>query len=129
MNPLELVGVPGLMALTHGRTDVVVRLLECPVALDRPDLITGNRTLSRGSGACRGSASEACQHRTFVTGILAARRGSRASATAPDCTLLVPPIFTEAGPAGNGARVGLNATTERATREYLLCSAEGALMI
>jgi subtilisin family serine protease len=100
MDLLELVGMPGLMALTHGRADVVVGLLDGPVALDHPDLMTGNRTLSGSSGACRGPGSEACRHGTFVAGILAARRGSRAPAIAPGCTLLVRPIFTETGPAG-----------------------------
>ena len=100
MDPLELVGMPGLMALTHGRADVVVGLLDGPVALDHPDLMTGTRTLTGSSGACRGSDSEACRHGTFVAGILAARRGARAPAIAPGCTLLVSPIFAETGPAG-----------------------------
>jgi subtilisin family serine protease len=96
MDPLELVGLPGLMALTQGRADVVVGLMDGPVALDHPDLMIGNvRTLSESSEACRGSGSEACRHGTFVAGILAARRASRAPAIAPGCTLLVRPIFTE----------------------------------
>lgn len=98
MDPLELVRMPGLMELTHGRADVVVGLLDGPVALEHPDLMTGTRTLSRSPGACRGSESEACRHGTFVAGILAARRGSRAPAIAPGCTLLVRPIFAETGP-------------------------------
>jgi subtilisin family serine protease len=101
MEPLELVGMPGLMALTHGRADVVVGLVDGPVALDHPELMIGNvRTLSESSGACRGLGSEACRHGTFVAGILAARRGAHAPGIAPDCTLLVRPIFSETEPAG-----------------------------
>ena len=92
--------MPGLMALTRGRADVVVWLLDGPVALDHPDLMTANRTLGEGSGACRGSGSEACRHGIFVAGILGARRGPRAPAIAPGCTPLVRPIFNETGPPG-----------------------------
>lgn len=93
--------MPGLMALTQGRAEVVVGLLDGPVAVEHPDLATGNlRMLSGSSGACRSSASEACRHGTFVAGILAARRGSRAPAIAPGCTLLVRPILTETELAG-----------------------------
>jgi subtilisin family serine protease len=100
MDPLELVGMPGLMALTHGRGDVVVGLVDGPVALDHPDLETGKiRTLPGTPGACRDPGSEACRHGTFVAGILAARRGGHAPAIAPGCTLLVRPVFSEAGPA------------------------------
>ena len=41
------------------------------------------------------ASSIACQHGTFVAGILTARRGSSAPAICPDCTLLVRPIFPE----------------------------------
>ena len=41
------------------------------------------------------ASSIACQHGTFVAGILIARRGSSAPAICPDCTLLVRPIFPE----------------------------------
>jgi subtilisin family serine protease len=100
MDPLELVGLPGLMALTQGRRDVVVGLVDGPVALDHPDLETGKiRTLPGIPGACREPGSEACRHGTFVAGILAARRGVRAPAIAPGCTLLVRPVFSETGPA------------------------------
>jgi subtilisin family serine protease len=101
MDPLELVGMPGLMALTEGRGEVAVGIVDGPVALDHPDLTTESvRTLGGLSRGCRDSGSEACRHGTFVAGILAARRGSRAPAIAPGCTLLVRPIFTETERAG-----------------------------
>jgi subtilisin family serine protease len=89
------------MALTRGRADLVIGLLDGPVALDHPDLANGTvRTLSGTPGACRDPSSAACRHGTFVAGILAARRGTSAPAIAPECSLLVRPIFLEAGPWG-----------------------------
>lgn len=101
MDHLKLVGLPGLLALTRGRADVAVGLVDGPVALTHPDLDASHiRTLPETPGACRDPASLACRHGTFVAGILAARRGARAPAIAPGCTLLVRPIFPEVGPAG-----------------------------
>lgn len=96
MDPLELVRLPGLMALTRGRADLIVGLVDGPVALDHPDLATGNvGTLAGTAGACRDNRSPACRHGTFVAGVLGAGRGARAPAIAPDCSLLVRPIFLE----------------------------------
>jgi subtilisin family serine protease len=101
MDPLELVGLPGVMALTRGRADVVVGLLDGPVAVNHPDLATGNiLTLAGTLGACRNPGSLSCRHGTFIAGILAARRGGQAPAIAPDCSLLVRPIFSETEPVG-----------------------------
>lgn len=99
MDPLELVRLPGLMALTLGRADVIIGLVDGPVAVNHPDLATASiLTLTGASGACRNHGSASCRHGTFGAGILAARRGGRAPAIAPDCTLLVRPVFSEAGP-------------------------------
>jgi subtilisin family serine protease len=101
LDPLQLVRLPGLMALTRGRADLAVGLLDGPVALEHPDLATGNvRTLHGIPGACRSPGSASCRHGTFVAGVLAARRGARAPAIAPDCTLLVRPVFSEARTVG-----------------------------
>ena len=100
MDPLELVCLPALMALTSGRTDLAVGLIDGSVMLDHPDLAAGNvRTIPGIAGACRDAASASCRHGSFVAAILAARRGAGAPAIAPDCTLLVRPIFSETTPA------------------------------
>jgi subtilisin family serine protease len=126
LDPLELVGLPGLMALTQGRGEVVVGLLDGPVTLNHPDLATRTvRTLTGISGTCRDSGSEACRHGTFVAGILAARRGARAPAIAPDCTLLVRPIFSEAELAGE-----LTSATPRQLAEAIVdCVDAGAWIL
>lgn len=101
MDPVEFVRLPRLMTLTRGRADLVVGLVDGPVTLDHPDLATRNiRTLDGIRGACRDTGSASCWHGTFVAGILAARRGGRAPAIAPDCTLMVRPIFLETGAVG-----------------------------
>jgi subtilisin family serine protease len=100
-DPIDLVRLREVMALTSGRSDIVLGLVDGPVTLDHPDLATGNiRTVAGTAGACVDAGSSACAHGTFVAGILAARRGADAPAIAPDCTLLVRPIFSEAPPVG-----------------------------
>jgi subtilisin family serine protease len=101
MDPLELVRLPSLMARTRGRADLIVGLVDGPIAGDHPDLAGANiLTLDGIPAACRDAGSAACRHGTFVAGILAARRGAQAPAIAPDCTLLVRPVFSEAGADG-----------------------------
>jgi subtilisin family serine protease len=96
MDPLEFVGLPALMALTSGRFNVVIGLVDGPVALDHPELATGHLTTMREKpGACSDATSASCRHGTFVAGVLAARRGSSAPAIAPDCNLLIRPVFSE----------------------------------
>lgn len=97
MTPLELVKLPALMERTSGRSELKIGLIDGPVALNHPDLMSGNiREISRGiKGACTQTSSGACLHGTFVAGILTARRGSVAPAICPGCTLLVRPIFNE----------------------------------
>jgi subtilisin family serine protease len=98
---IDLVRLREVMALTSGRPDVVLGLVDGPVTIDHPDLATGNIRLVAGTaGDCRDTGSWACAHGTFIAGILAARRGAGAPAIAPACTLLVRPIFHEALPVG-----------------------------
>jgi subtilisin family serine protease len=94
---LELVHLRQLMERTRGRTDVKIGLIDGPVAIDHPDLPTPNVREVPGNlpGSCTRTDSSACKHGTFVAGILLAKRGSGAPAIAPQCTLLVRPIFAE----------------------------------
>jgi subtilisin family serine protease len=103
MNHLDLVKLPPLMELTSGRSEVVVGLLDGPVATNHPDLASENIREIPGSmlGTCTQASSTACAHGTFVAGILCAKRTSVAPAICPNCTLLVRPIFVETT-SGNG---------------------------
>src|SRR5271163_332274 len=95
--PLELVHLAQLMERTRGKADIKIGLIDGPVAMGHPDLLTPNIQEIPGKlpGSCTRAASNACIHGTFVAGILSAKRGSEAPAIAPDCTLLVRPIFSE----------------------------------
>jgi subtilisin family serine protease len=96
-NPFELANLVGLMAMSHGAPDIVIGLVDGPVAIDHPELASESIRLLPGTipAACAGVASSACAHGTFIAGILCARRGSAAPAVCPRCTVLVRPVFAE----------------------------------
>ncbi|MCW5880379.1 MAG: S8 family serine peptidase [Anaerolineae bacterium] len=101
MDALDLVKLRPLMARTSGRPDVAIGLLDGPVAVRHPDLASQSIRAVGGAanGECAQQDGAACQHGTFIAGIVTARRGTAAPAICPGCSLLVRPIFTEAGPA------------------------------
>ena len=96
-DPLSLVDLKRLMAISRGHVDTTIALLDGPVATSHPELTSTNiRELpGRLRGTCERATSIACMHGTFVAGILSAQRHSSAPAICPDCTLLVRPIFAE----------------------------------
>lgn len=98
MTPLELVNLTALMQVTSGGPEVMVGLIDGPVAINHPDLASENIREVPGTrrGVCAQANSVACAHGTLVAGILSAKRGSPAPAICSQCTLLVRPIFTEA---------------------------------
>jgi subtilisin family serine protease len=97
MNPLDVVTLTPLMERTSGRREIVIGLLDGPVAMTHPDLVSANlREIPGKQGGTLAPASSAAYlHGTFVAGILCAQRGSSAPAICPGCTLLVRPIFLE----------------------------------
>ena len=103
MDPLRLVNLDRLMSRSSGRPEVVIGLIDGPVALDQADLAkTSIREVPGMQGAaCSIATSAACTHGTLVAGILSAKRGSPAPAICPGCTLLIRPIFPESD-AANG---------------------------
>src|SRR5512142_3147740 len=93
---LEVTGLSALMRVTTGISKVAIGLIDGPVAADHPDLAAENiRRLSRATGEATGTNGAATAHGTFVAGMLAAQRGSRAPSICPGCTLLIRPIFLE----------------------------------
>jgi subtilisin family serine protease len=96
-SPLDVVGLSRLMERTPGRPEVVVGLIDGPVAANHADLATESiRSLpSPLAGPSARATGAAGAHGTYVAGILSARRDSRAPAICPGCTLLVRPIFLE----------------------------------
>jgi len=97
MGPLDLVRLPPLMSLSQGRSELVIALIDGPVALEHPDLAQSriSEIPAKVRGSCSRLESVACMHGTFVAGMLVARRESAAPSICPACTLLLRPIFAE----------------------------------
>jgi subtilisin family serine protease len=101
---LDLVELAPLMELSSGGPEIVIGLMDGPIAVNHPDLAAGSIRDIAGEprAGCAQSSSAACIHGTFTAGILSAKRDSVAPAICPGCTLLVRPIFKETA-AENGA--------------------------
>lgn len=97
MLPLEVVKLKALMARTSGSPEIKIGLVDGPVFTQHADLASEHLRQVSGNkrATCVHANSMACQHATFVAGILSAKRGSLAPAICPDCTLLIRPIFAE----------------------------------
>jgi subtilisin family serine protease len=94
---LALCGLAGLAEETAGRPEVVIGLIDGAVDASHPALESARlRTLAGDPASCQVTASPACQHGTFVAGMLCARRGAGTPALCPECTVLSRPIFCEA---------------------------------
>ena len=100
MNHLDLVKLTALMEIASGRPEIVIGLIDGPVAINHPDLAGAHirEIPARLESMCAQAGSTACTHGTFVAGILCAKRDSPAPAICPDCTLLVRPIFADTTP-------------------------------
>lgn len=94
MNPLNLVKFSELMEVTPGRADVVIGLIDGPVARDHPGL-TGTKVHESGSDdtGCSLTRDMACRHGTFVAGMLCGGTQFGALSICPECTLLSRQIF------------------------------------
>lgn len=96
MDPLDLTGLSGLMAETEGMPEIVIGLIDGPVAVKHPDLTHENlRTTPVRNSCCKDTGSLSCRHGTFVAGMLNAKRKSPAPGICPGCTLLIRPVFSE----------------------------------
>ena len=79
------------MNTTKGSSRINIGLIDGPVAINHPDLNTKNIIQIKGkqSGTCSVTDSIACNHGTFIAGILKANRGICPT------TLSLRPIFSE----------------------------------
>ena len=104
MTALDLVRLTAVTERTRG-SPTIISLIDGPVAMTRPEL-AGTR-IREGPGRLAGKCarSTACQHGTFVAGMLAASHGSAASGICPDCTLLLRPILAETATLSSDATV------------------------
>jgi len=116
------------MERTSGSLDVQIGLIDGPVVTEHPDLVGGHlREIPGHNGAtCTQADSAACQHGTFVAGILAAKRNSPAPAICPDCTLLIRPMFAEKS---TGTERMPSATPQQLAAAIVECIDAGARVI
>ena len=85
-----------LMNLSKGKSEIKIGLIDGPVAINHPNLESGNICEIPGRrGTCANASSAACMHGTFIAGILSGKRGSESPSICPSCTLLVCPIFND----------------------------------
>jgi subtilisin family serine protease len=128
MHPLHLVNLAALMDRTAGRPEVIVGLIDGPVATEHRDLAsTTIKHIPDASGAVAVEPDDgAWAHGTFVAGILSARRGSPAPAICPGCTLLVRPIFLQT-PSGSAEMP--TATPDALAEAIIECVAAGARVL
>lgn len=97
MDCLNQTKLTPLMKLTGGKPEITVGVIDGPVEMTHPGFVGSHlRQLDGAVGACQQNGSVACQHGTFVAGILAASRSSTTPGICPGCTLLIRPIFAEA---------------------------------
>ncbi|HKQ74788.1 MAG TPA: S8 family serine peptidase [Blastocatellia bacterium] len=127
-NPLEQVGLAPLMELGAGNPEVMIGLIDGPVAASLP--IFGAGRIREVSGTmktdCKDVSSAACLHGTFIAGVLSAKRGLPAPAICPGCALLVRPIFAEPK---TGENHSPSATPGELARAIIECVEAGARII
>ncbi len=97
MKTWDLIKLTALAKRTNGRAEIAVGLIDGPVTITHPGLMTENirEVPGRLPGVCSRASSIACMHGTKVAGILSGRRTSQVAGICPGCTLLVRPIFSE----------------------------------
>jgi subtilisin family serine protease len=125
---LDSIKLTPLIERSSGRAEIMVGLIDGPVATNHPDLAGENirEIPGRLRGTCAEAGSAACMHGTFVAGILCAKRGSPAPAICPNCTLLVRPIFAERA---GGSEQMPTATPEELAAAIIECIDAGARVI
>jgi subtilisin family serine protease len=125
---LNLVKLGPLMERSSGSAEIMIGLMDGPVAMNHQDLaVESVRGIADEAGAgCAHSGSAACTHGTFTAGILSAKRGSPAPAICPGCTMLVRSIFKE-GAAENGAMP--SATPGELAKAIVECIEAGARVL
>jgi subtilisin family serine protease len=115
------------MDVTRGRADVVIGLIDGPVAIDHPGLAAAKvRKLgSDNNSQCSLTRDMACRHGTFVAGMLCGATQFGALSICPGCTLLSRPIF----PFAEEADETPSAEPEELASAIADCVAAGAFVL
>jgi subtilisin family serine protease len=97
---VELVRLPAIMRLTAGCPEVLVSVIDGPVAVSHPSFAPERFVVIREDFTPLTVGTDAATvHGTFVAGILAAARGKEAPAICPACPVLLVPIYPSGSPA------------------------------
>lgn len=93
--PIEVVRLGGLMSRTAGSAAVRIGLIDGPVHALHAGFGAGKLQALTDAAVCGSPDSVACQHGTFVAGILHAKRSGDIAGICPECPIVVRPIFAE----------------------------------
>ncbi|MFD4033281.1 S8 family serine peptidase [Streptomyces sp. NPDC058637] len=102
VDPLGLIGLRPLMALTSGLRSMRVGLIDGHVVTSHPGLAEAHLEFLAANDDPAPPDDAASRHATSVAGILVACRGSGAPAVCPDATLVVRRLFPSASPRHRG---------------------------
>jgi subtilisin family serine protease len=99
MGPLKQIKLKSLMALPTGNPKLTVGIIDGLVdtkhqAFSKTQIINVNKSNSISCTSAH-TDSVACIHGTFITGVLAAKRGVDAPSICPSCRFALRPIFFE----------------------------------
>src|SRR3569623_1467204 len=124
----EIDKLTALLKRTRGYHEIKIGLIDGPVVTQHADLVAGRflAIVGNNGAICTQANSVACQHGTFIAGILSAKRSSPAPAICPDCTVLVRPIFSESTA---GRERMPSATPQELAKAILECVNAGARVI
>jgi subtilisin family serine protease len=93
------------MEVSDGRPEIKVGIIDGPVALSHYELRDARiENVGKYRSACAIHSSVACEHGTFVAGILFGKRAGIAPGICHGCTLLVRPIWGETNDGIPGAK-------------------------
>jgi hypothetical protein len=78
-----------------GASAVVVAVIDGPYDAAALSRVLAHAPVSLGPGACGASPNSACDHGTFIMGLLGARRNALIPGLCPDCRLVHIPLFID----------------------------------
>jgi subtilisin family serine protease len=94
-DPLLVTGLRALMSVSSGSADIVIGLVDGPVAADHPALVDAKlHALSEGAICSIAPHTYACAHGTAVAGLLASSADAPVNGICPDSPIVVSPIFS-----------------------------------
>jgi subtilisin family serine protease len=97
LNPLTQIHAEEVIKLSSGRSDIVIGIIDGPVDLTHEAFVNINIQERKNNIQCCNTKTHsiACNHGTFITGILAGKRGLDIQSLCPSCKYIIRPVFLE----------------------------------